>query len=111
MTILYIILALVAGYAIGVMRTQREAISAKEQLKAEQQHAEEAMRAQAQALRAEFKSIMADMMQTQGTAMREQGNALREQHLHSLEALLKPLGQDIDNFRTQFVKGHASLDG
>lgn len=111
MTILYILLALIAGYAIGVMRTQREAIRAKEQLKAEQQHTEEAMRAQAQALRAEFKSITADMLQSQGAAMREQGNALREQHLHSLESLLKPLGHDIETFRTQFVKGHASLDG
>lgn len=110
MTILYIVLALIAGYALGVMRTQREAISAKEQLKAEKQHTEEAMQAQAQALRSEFKSITADMMKTQGAAMREQGNALREQHLQSLEALLKPLGHDINNFRTQFVKDHASLD-
>lgn len=111
MTIIYILLALVAGYAIGVMRTQREAISAKEQLKAEQQHTEETMRTQAQALRAEFKAITADMMQSQGTAMREQGNALREIHIQSLEALLKPLGHDIEDFRTQFLKGHASLDG
>ena len=111
MTIIYILLALVAGYAIGVMRTQREAISAKEQLKAEQQHTEETMRTQAQALRAEFKAITSDMMQSQGTAMREQGNALREIHIQSLEALLKPLGHDIEDFRTQFLKGHASLDG
>lgn len=111
MTILYILLALIAGYAIGVMRTQREAISAKEQLKAEQQHAEETMHNQAQALRAEFKTIAADLVQKQGTAMREQSNFLREQHIHSLEALLKPLGNDIESFRTQFVKGHASLNG
>ncbi|MEN2599624.1 DNA recombination protein RmuC, partial [Acinetobacter baumannii] len=26
------------------------------------------------------------------------------------EALLQPLGRDIDRFRTQFVSGHASLD-
>ena len=43
--------------------------------------------------------------------MRTQGDALREQHLHSLESLLKPLGHDIESFRSQFVKGHASLDG
>ena len=41
------IVALAAGYAIGVLRTQRAAISAQAQLKAEQQHAEEAMRKQA----------------------------------------------------------------
>lgn len=98
------LLSLIAGYAIGTLRSQREAIAAKAQLKAEQQHADEAMRKQAQALRAEFKAMSVEMMRTQG-------DALREQHVNSLEALLKPLGHDIEAFRTQFVKGHASLDG
>lgn len=98
------IVALAAGYAIGVLRTQRAAISAQAQLKAEQQHAEEAMRKQAQALRAEFKAMSVEMMRTQS-------DSLRQQHLHTLEELLKPLGHDIEDFRTQFVKGHASLDG
>lgn len=51
------LLSLIAGYAIGTLRSQREAIAAKAQLKAEQQHADEAMRKQAQALRAEFKAM------------------------------------------------------
>ena len=104
---IYVIIAivsLVAGYAIGTLRSQREAIAAKAQLKAEQQHADENMRRQAQALRVEFKAMSVEMMRTQG-------DALREQHLHSLESLLKPLGHDIESFRSQFVKGHASLDG
>lgn len=91
------LLSLIAGYAIGTLRSQREAIAAKAQLKAEQQHADEAMRKQAQALRAEFKAMSVEMMRTQG-------DALREQHVNSLEALLKPLGHDIEAFRTQFVK-------
>ena len=106
-SMIYVIIAivsLVAGYAIGTLRSQREAIAAKAQLKAEQQHADENMRRQAQALRAEFKAMSVEMMRTQG-------DALREQHLHSLESLLKPLGHDIESFRSQFVKGHASLDG
>lgn len=106
-SMIYVIIAivsLVAGYAIGTLRSQREAIAAKAQLKAEQQHADENMRRQAQALRSEFKAMSVEMMRTQG-------DALREQHLHSLESLLKPLGHDIESFRSQFVKGHASLDG
>lgn len=106
-TIIGLILAVVAfaaGYFLATLRTQREAISAKARLQAEQQHAEDNMKRQAQALRAEFKAISVEMMRTQG-------DALRQQHLNSLEQLLKPLGHDIEDFRTQFVKGHASLDG
>lgn len=101
--IIVAVVAFAAGYFLATLRTQREAISAKAQLKAEQQHADENMRRQAQALRAEFKAMSVEMMRTQG-------DALRQQHLHSLEALLKPLGHDIEDFRTQFVKDHASLD-
>lgn len=106
-TIIGLILAAIAfaaGYFLATLRTQREAISAKARLQAEQQHAEDNMKRQAQALRAEFKAISVEMMRTQG-------DALRQQHLNSLEQLLKPLGHDIEDFRTQFVKGHASLDG
>lgn len=95
--------AFAAGFFLATLRTQREAISAKAQLKAEQQHADENMRRQAQALRAEFKAMSVEMMRTQG-------DALRQQHLHSLESLLKPLGHNIEDFRTQFVKDHATLD-
>lgn len=102
--IILAILAFAAGYFLATLRTQREAISAKARLQAEQQHAEDNMKRQAQALRAEFKAISVEMMRTQG-------DALRQQHLNSLEQLLKPLGHDIEDFRTQFVKGHASLDG
>lgn len=102
--IILAILAFAAGYFLATLRTQREAISAKARLQTEQQHAEDNMKRQAQALRAEFKAISVEMMRTQG-------DALRQQHLNSLEQLLKPLGHDIEDFRTQFVKGHASLDG
>ena len=97
--ILLTIVTFAAGYAFGTMRSQREAVAAK----AARKHADEALRAQAAALRAEFKAVSAE-------TMRSQGDALRESHLHSLEALLQPLGRDIDRFRTQFVSGHASLD-
>lgn len=101
--ILLTIVTFAAGYAFGTMRSQREAVAAKAELAAARKHADEALRAQAAALRAEFKAVSAE-------TMRSQGDALRESHLHSLEALLQPLGRDIDRFRTQFVSGHASLD-
>lgn len=110
-TILYVILAALAGFALGALLTQRSAVSARAELRAEKQHAAEALRNQAEsmsrqteALRAEFKAMSAEMMRTQG-------EALRTQHIRSLESLLRPLGNDIADFRTQFVKGHASLDG
>lgn len=101
--ILLAIVAAAAGYLFGIMRSQREAVAAKAQLEAERRHADETLHKQAAALRAEFKAISSDML-------RSESGALRQQHLHSLEDLLKPLGQDIELFRTQFVAGHASLD-
>lgn len=110
-TILFVILALVAGFALGTLVMQRQAVSAKAQLEAEKQHSAEvlrnqaeSMRQQTEALRLEFKAMSADMIRTQG-------EALRTEHIHSLEGLLRPLGNDIADFRNQFVKGHASLDG
>lgn len=101
--ILGILAGFVAGYALALLRHQRETVKAKALLEAERTHSEEAMRKQAAALRAEFKAMSVEMMRTQG-------DQLRQQHLNSLEALLKPLGHDIEQFRTQFVAGHASLD-
>lgn len=101
--IICVVLAFTAGYALATLRTQREAVQAKAQLEAERKHSDEGMRRQAAALRSEFKAMSVEMMRTQG-------DQLREQHLHSLEALLTPLGRNIEQFRTQFVTGHASLD-
>ena len=101
--IICVVLAFAAGYALATLRTQREAVQAKAQLEAERKHSDEGMRRQAAALRSEFKAMSVEMMRTQG-------DQLREQHLHSLEALLTPLGRNIEQFRTQFVTGHASLD-
>lgn len=101
--IIGVVLAFAAGYALATLRTQREAIQAKALLEAERKHSDEGMRRQAAALRSEFKAMSVEMMRTQG-------DQLREQHLHSLEALLTPLGRNIEQFRTQFVTGHASLD-
>ncbi len=101
--ILGILAGFAAGYALALLRHQRETVKAKSLLEAERTHSEEAMRKQAAALRAEFKAMSVEMMRTQG-------DQLRQQHLNSLEALLKPLGHDIEQFRTQFVAGHASLD-
>lgn len=102
-TLLSVVLAAVAGYVVGLMRHAREAADAKARLETERAHAEAAVNRQAAALRSEFKAMSVEMLRTQG-------DALREQHLHSLEDLLKPLGHDIEQFRTQFVTGHASLD-
>ncbi len=127
-SLILIILSLACGYMIGTFRTraaskaeadrQRQltakaeadaqaarvaAAEARARLQAETQHAEDAMRQQAQALRSEFRAMTAEMVRTQS-------DSLRTEHLHSLEALLKPLGKDIQDFRTQFVSGHASLD-
>lgn len=93
----------VAGYFFGVMRSQREIVLARALLKAERDHADESFRRQAAALRAEFKAMSSDMLRTQG-------ETLREQHIHTLEELLKPLGKDIELFRSQYVAGNASLN-
>lgn len=95
--------AALAGYFFGTMRSQREAVAARAMLEAERAHADEALRKQAAALRAEFKAMSVDMMRTQG-------ETLREQHVHTLEELLKPLGKDIELFRSQYVAGNASLN-
>lgn len=97
------LIAAIAGYAIGVMRTQREAVVAKAQLEAERRNSDATLRKEAAALRSELKALSVETLRTQS-------DALREQHLHTLEDLLKPLSRDIDAFRTQFVTGHASLD-
>ncbi len=127
-SLLLIVLSLAAGYAIGTLRTRSAAqadtererqraaqaeadaqaarvatAEARARLQAETKHAEDAMRQQAQALRSEFRAMTAEMVRTQS-------DTLRTEHLHSLEAILKPLGKDIQDFRTQFVTGHASLD-
>ncbi len=103
MTILYIIIALAVGFLLGMFFSQRKAVLAQAELKALRQHTEETMRMQANALRSEFKAMSADMIRTQGSA-------LRQEHVQSLEALLKPLGRDIESFRSQFLKGNADLD-
>lgn len=97
------LIAAAAGYAFGLLRTQRKAIAAQAELEAARRHADEALRQQAAALRAEFKAMSVEMLRTQG-------DALREQHVHTLDEMLRPLGTDIERFRTQFVAGHASLD-
>ncbi len=127
-SLILIILSLATGYMLGTFRTraaskaeadrQRQltakaeadaqaacvaAAEARARLQVETQHTEDAMRQQAQALRSEFRAMTAEMVRTQS-------DSLRTEHLHSLEALLKPLGKDIQDFRTQFVSGHASLD-
>ncbi len=127
-SLILIILSLACGYMLGTFRTSAAskaeadrqcqltakaeadaqaarvaAAEARARLQAETQHTEDAMRQQAQALRSEFRAMTAEMVRTQS-------DSLRTEHLHSLEALLKPLGKDIQDFRTQFVSGHASLD-
>lgn len=60
------------------------------------------MQQQTEALRTEFRAVSADVMRTQS-------ETLRTEHLHSLEQMLKPLGADIEAFRTQYVEGSAML--
>ena len=110
LSILFALVAGAAGYFWGIHRMQsrvsqleRAAIEAQTRLKAEREHSEMALRKQAEALRAEFKAVSADYVQTQS-------DNLRTQHIRSLEALLKPLGHNIEQFRTQFIEGNASLD-
>lgn len=107
-------LSAVAGYAVGVLRT-RSALSAElekartaatvatTQLAAERAHTATALKAQAEALRSEFQNMATQLARTEG-------QALREEHLTRLKDLLMPLGRDIDNFRNQFVSGHAAMD-
>lgn len=109
-TLITAIAAAAAGYFWGLHRMQqrlnrleREAVEAQTLLKAEREHSEQALRKQAEALRAEFKAVSADYVKAQS-------DTLRTQHINSLEALLKPLGHNIEQFRTQFIEGNASLD-
>ena len=110
LSLLFALVAGAAGYFWGVQRMQhrmseleRAAVEAQTRLKAEREHNEQALRKQAEALRAEFKAVSAEYVQAQS-------NSLRNQHIQSLDALLKPLGENIEKFRTQFIQGNASLD-
>lgn len=98
-----------AGYFFGVQHMQKQmkslelkAVEAQTLLKAEREHNEQNLRKQTETLRNEFRAFSADYVRTQS-------KDLRTQHINSLEALLKPLGHDIEQFRTQFIEGHASL--
>lgn len=141
LSILLIIIALVAGFAVGALRTRAaakkdieqaraetelarkeaerarsdaerariDAAGAEASLEAERRHNAEALKQQAEsakqqadALRTEFRAIATELAQ-------REGHTLRQQHINSLEALLKPLGQDIATFREQFIKGNADV--
>lgn len=127
-SLLLIALSIVAGYTIGTLRTRAAAqtdtererqrankaeadaqaarvatAEARARLQAETKNAEEAMRKQAEALRTEFRAVSAEMVRTQS-------ESLRTEHIHSLEALLTPLRENIKDFRKDFVTGHNSLD-
>lgn len=92
-----------------VEQARVEAATAKANLEAERRHAAEAakqqaeaVKQQAEALRTEFRAVATELAQSEG-------RTLRREHLNSLEALLKPLGQDIATFREQFIKGNADV--
>ncbi len=120
-TLLVAALALLAGWLAGAahaarraaataqrLRTEAEEARAKEveartRLESERGRAETERKREAEALRAEFRAISAETVQSQGAA-------LREQHAVALEQALKPLGTDIERFRTQYLSGNASLD-
>lgn len=102
-TLLTALLALVVGYIAAALRYQRAAIRAETALEAARAETDHALAEQAKALREEFKHIADE-------TIRNRSEELRLTHIHSLDALLKPLGKDIENFKTQFVAGHASLD-
>lgn len=102
------------GYAFGTLRSRRAAedrlaqaraaeAAANARLEAERRHAAEAARTQAEALRGEFRAMAGELARTEG-------QTLRTEHLRSLEALLTPLGRDIESFREQFIKGHADMN-
>ena len=114
LSVFLIVAAAIGGYAFGVLLTQRRFAARLEQsrmaeaaanarFEAERSHAAEALRTQAAALRQEFRAMATDLAQTEG-------RSLRTEHLRSLDALLKPLGRDLENFREQFIKGHAAMD-
>lgn len=121
LTIFIALIAAAVGYLLATSKAQRalaaaqsQATAAKALLESERRHSAEALQQQAQtlreqakqqadALRAEFRAISADMIDRESAT-------LRTQHLERLDGLLKPLGDNITQFRTQFVSGHASLD-
>ena len=107
-------IAAAAGYAFGVLRTRTalsaelqkaksEATAATERLHAEREHSAEALKVQAAALRAEFQNMATHLA-------RVEGKALRDEHIARLNDLLAPLGENIVNFRNQFVSGQAAMD-
>ncbi len=107
---LLVLMALLVGYVVGTLLSRRaaeqaraEAAAAVAALESERRHSAQAAEKQAQALRTEFRAMASDLAE-------REGRALRTEHLHSLDALLAPLGKDIAHFREQFLKGHADLD-
>ncbi len=107
---LLVLMALLVGYVVGTLLSRRaaeqaraEAAAAVAALESERRHSVQAAEKQAQALRTEFRAMASDLAE-------REGRALRTEHLHSLDALLAPLGKDIAHFREQFLKGHADLD-
>ncbi len=89
-------------YRTEAEQARTETAAATARLDAERRHAAEAQQAQAQALRTEFRAIATELA-------RDEGRTLRAEHLHSLDAMLGPLGKDIAAFREQFLKGHADM--
>lgn len=120
LSILLCLIAAVAGYAVGALRTRAAAAkdveraradvaAANARLETERHHAAEAAKQQAEAakqqadaLRTEFRAMATELVQSEG-------KTLRREHIDSLEALLKPLGRDIVSFRDQFIKGNADV--
>jgi DNA recombination protein RmuC len=121
LTALTVALALLAGWLAGAAHTARkaagtaatlrkeaedaraEAVKTRTELATERKNSEENRKREAETLRAELRAMSAELVQSQSAA-------LRTQHAGTLEQLLKPLGDDIERFRTQYANGSAALD-
>ncbi len=80
-----------------------EASAATARLDAERTHAAREREEAAAALRTEFRAMAHDLAQTEA-------GTLRTLHRQQLEALLTPLGEDIDRFRRQYASGTAATE-
>lgn len=111
--ILIALLALAIGYGIASLRfakdrtalsETRATLAAERRATAEAAERREAEhRREMESLRTEFRNIAAD-------SLRQQSEDLRLRHVAQLDDLLHPLGEDIEQFRTQFLRNHAAME-
>lgn len=126
--VLIAVVAAVAGYAIGLLRSHSAAAAEREKtraeleqaradtaaanarLDAERRHTAEVQRAQAETQRAQTEALRNEFRHMAGEMVRQGGETLRTTNQQALGSLLKPLGDNLETFREQYLKGTADMN-